>query len=119
MKIYLDPIKPEHNNWIHVRNFIDFCLLIERKYLLEDKFPEAISIAVDLSDNKYKATGVDAIKWLIEFIIANDIKHLPKFIVHKGTEQERNEIDEFISYAKEELECCTTTQKTSNCNCKN
>ena len=74
-------IYEEH--WIVVRNYNQFVDYITRKGI-----PEAISFDHDLCDFYYSGeetkekTGHDAVKWLIDYLMDNEIKALPNCLFH-------------------------------------
>lgn len=78
--------------WHIVRNYDEFC-----KFITDNGLPTAVSFDHDLSDIHYKIenqhgeinydefvekTGFHCAKWMIDYMLDNDIYDLPKCYVH-------------------------------------
>lgn len=79
--------------WDIVRSYEDF-----KTYILENGIPDVISFDHDLADEHYndilknndeidysnfkEKTGYECVKWLINYMIDNNLKKLPKYYIH-------------------------------------
>lgn len=86
MLIYLDDVRPAKYGWETVRSFEEFKKLIQSTNL-DDIV--AISFDHDLGEDKLGntlPTGMDAMKWFIEHLIANNLElpSLREIIVHSS-----------------------------------
>ena len=96
-------------DWVIVRNYNDFV-----SYISNHGLPEIISFDHDLADIHYRncnhvdkmdyesldeKTGYHCAKWLIDFIISNDLE-LPKILIHTMNPVGRENIDRLFKNFK-------------------
>lgn len=79
-KLFLDDKRdPPTDGWIIVRDFDEFITVIK-----ECGLPDFISFDHDLGcnvDGSIKKTGMDCAKWLVEWLLDQNLT-LPDFVVH-------------------------------------
>lgn len=96
-KLFLDDERdPIGQDWIIVRSYDDFALIIE-----EFGVPEFISFDHDLGENS--ATGYACAKWLVGYCIGAGEK-IPDFYVHSQNPVGKANIEAYISSAKRYME---------------
>jgi hypothetical protein len=109
------------DDWVIVRNYLDFCNHIERNGL-----PDFISFDHDLADEHYndlfsdenwakdnndinlkyddyrEKTGYECAKWLVDWCLDNKYS-LPNFIVHSQNPVGKKNIENYLNNAKKHL----------------
>lgn len=93
--------------WVVVKNISDFAKLIMHNHLEQDLMPELISLefnlGFDILDTKINPkaeSGVDAVKWLVEFC-QNRSQKLPAYLIHAENEQQKRDLSTILRNSKE------------------
>lgn len=115
MKIFLDDLRypnmshnstkglgdslSDENSWVIVRNYKDFCKLIDNQF----KNIELISFDHDLAcfdDDDNEMTGHDCVRYIISYCIDND-KEFPNWYIHSDNSVGReNMIGSILNFLK-------------------
>jgi len=91
-------------DWIIVRTYNEFVYTIKELYSNGGSL-DVISFDHDLADfqDNVEYTGVDCAKWLVDFLIANNI-NMPKFFIHSvniiGANEIMNTLKDYSKYKK-------------------
>lgn len=103
MNIFLDDLRDAHDHYnikmVTIRNYFDFC-----EFINQNGVPDFISFDHDIAsfENGKEYTGLDAAKYLVNYMLDNNIQKKFDFVVHSanpiGAENIKSYLENYLNY---------------------